>query len=53
MKVTGIETVTSWTLYSTCNLTATENESPDDPYRENYRNVVYNYVGSTPKKSGR
>lgn len=53
MKVTGIEIVTSWILYTTCNLTATENESPDDPYREKYGNVLYNYVGSTPKKTGR
>jgi len=52
MEVTGIEPVTPWTLYSTCNLTATENKSPNDTYRENYRNVVYNYIGTAPKKTG-
>jgi hypothetical protein len=51
MKVVGGETLTPWTLYSTWNLTTTENDSPDDKYRENYRNFVYNYVGLTPKKT--
>jgi len=40
MVVAGIETVTPWILYNTCNLTATANELSDDTYRENYRNVV-------------
>lgn len=51
MEVAGIETVTPWTLYSTCNLTATENEPPADSYRVNYLNVVDNCVGPTPKKT--
>jgi hypothetical protein len=51
MEVAGIEAVTPWTLYSTRNLTAAGNESPDDTYREKYRNVVNNYVGPTPKKT--
>jgi hypothetical protein len=50
MEVAGIEAVTPWTRYSTRNLTVAENESPEDTYRENYRNVVNNNVGPTPKK---
>jgi hypothetical protein len=51
MEVAGIEAVTPLTLYSMRNLTAVENESPDDTCRQSYRNVINNYVGPTPKKT--
>lgn len=51
IEVAGIETVIPRTFYSTCNSTATENESPDDTHRENYQNVLYNYADSMPKKT--